>query len=241
MIIGYINRKNVNKNKFLTKDTNALSYFSNNTLCIKREVLKDIGEYNEINYAEDVELCMRIHQSKWNMFHNKNMILKHKPRPTVKETLRQWANYGQGTVNVQFIHMPKNELDILSFDTCDKNIYQEKELAQLLFYSEKAPFPIVIFLSDYLFMMMAFFVALISAVLDFESISLLSALIGIVFLYKYAKVDFKRKKGFSFIDSLKLFVMRFMVNSMYLVEGLITSIRKGGLYINAYIWDRQQD
>jgi len=54
------------------KDIISVEFVSGNGLGFRRTILKDVGNYlfddRLVNYAEDLDLCLRLHQTKWQLY-----------------------------------------------------------------------------------------------------------------------------------------------------------------------------
>jgi cellulose synthase/poly-beta-1,6-N-acetylglucosamine synthase-like glycosyltransferase len=74
----------------------SISFISNNTLCLRRKMLDEVGLYDEdCQRSEDVDLCARIARSRWLMFLCRSMVVQHRARPSLQALLAQWWGYGK--------------------------------------------------------------------------------------------------------------------------------------------------
>ena len=80
---------------YLVRETHSLAFFSNNTLCLRRSMVEQIGLYDpDLQASEDVDICARIARDRWFIYKCPDMVLFHRPRANLVSLLRQWWGYG---------------------------------------------------------------------------------------------------------------------------------------------------
>lgn len=228
------------KGGYLAKEMpGSLSFFSNNTLSIRRSILDEIGMYDEeCQRSEDVEICARIARSRWMMFHASDMIFQHRPRGSLKELMKQWWGYGK---YIPYVFKKHNagqwEIFYMRGDASSEPLSPGLRYRKLL-YLERMPLTLCIFITPFLtlhFFLLASMIALCSGTVP---ISIALGIVAALCLLSYLKPDFA--SGTPFTTAIQLVVIRYLVNLSFFSAQLLSGLRIGTLYIAPVISDRAQ-
>ncbi|HNW43238.1 MAG TPA: glycosyltransferase family 2 protein [Elusimicrobiales bacterium] len=70
--------------------------FATANLAIRRAALAEIGNFDErCRTGEDVDLCIRLSRTRWELFFEPRAVINHKHRTTLAGLLKQWYHYGR--------------------------------------------------------------------------------------------------------------------------------------------------
>ncbi|MBX9670858.1 MAG: hypothetical protein K2X93_24870 [Candidatus Obscuribacterales bacterium] len=228
------------KGGYLAKEMpGSLSFFSNNTLSIRRSILDEVGMYDEeCQRSEDVEICARIARSRWMMFHSMDMIFQHRPRGSLKELMNQWWGYGK---YVPYVFKKHNagqwEIFYMRGDSSTQPLAPGLRYRKLL-YLERMPLTMCIFITPFLTFHCALLALAFSIVSGEATISTIFGIVTLLSFFSYVKPDFA--PGTPIVAALQLVVVRYLVNIAFFSAQLISGIRIGTLYIAPVISDRAQ-
>ncbi len=226
------------KGGYLAKEMpGSLSFFSNNTLSIRRSILDEVGMYDEeCQRSEDVEICARIARSRWMMFLSTDMVFQHRPRGSVKELMEQWWGYGK---YIPYVFKKHNagqwEIFYMRGDASTQPLAPGLRYRKLL-YLEKMPLTICIFITPFLTLHVFLLVLAISVLCGGQAISIILGIITLLSFLLYAQPDFA--PGTPFITAMQLVVIRYLVNIAFFSSQLINGLRIGTLYIAPVISER---
>lgn len=219
------------KGGYLAKESpGALSFFSNNTLCLRRSMLDELGRYDEsCERSEDVEICARVARSRWMMFLSTDMVFYHRPRPSVVELVKQWWSYGKYIPYVFHKHNRGQwEIFYLRPTTLPGSHAPGLQYRKLL-YLEQMPGTICVFITPFLLAQVFFLLFVASLAAGLPWLSVVLAVVSVFAFVGYAREDFLTR--LPFLDSVKLFAVRYLVNAAFVLSHLLYGIPRGTLYI----------
>ena len=98
MIINVLRTKGY-ANGYLKKETEATmvqSIFPTANMAIRKQVLAQVGGFDTAckTSGEDVDMCIRVAKTQWELFFEPKAVIYHKHRTTFKGLLKQWYGYG---------------------------------------------------------------------------------------------------------------------------------------------------
>jgi GT2 family glycosyltransferase len=84
-------------------------FFPTANLAIRKEALDEIGLFDTVckTSGEDLDLCIRLAKTKWELFFEPRAIVQHKHRTTLFGLLKQWYGYGTYHPHIFKKHTPK--------------------------------------------------------------------------------------------------------------------------------------
>jgi hypothetical protein len=211
-----------------------LSFFSNNTLCLRRSALDSLGTYDEdCLLSEDVEICARISQSSWSMFLCAEMKVGHRARPTIPALLEQWWGYGRF---VPYVYNKYNGRHLEIFVSRDLQFFSKRkgEYRNVL-YKENWPLSICIFVTPFL----VFHVIAALALLLMPFLPGLSAVLLLPAawaLFEYLKPDLPAAAT-SFKET-RVALARYLVNCAFFLSHVLNGWRHNCLYLPPVISER---
>ncbi len=211
-----------------------LSFFSNNTLCLRRSALESIGTYDEnCLLSEDVEICARISQSSWSMFLCAEMTVGHRARPTIAELLKQWWGYGRF---VPYVFNKYNNRHLEIFLSRDLQLLrkQKAEYRNVL-YRENCPFSVCIFVTPFL----VFHLTAVIAVSLLPFLPWLAAALSILAVWallEYLKPDLPA--ALTSLRETRVALARYLVNCAFFLSHILNGWRHNCLYLPPVISER---
>jgi hypothetical protein len=215
----------------------SLSFFSNNTLSIRRSILSDIGKYDEdCHRSEDVEICARIARSKWMMFLSKDMIFHHRPRTTIKALMKQWWGYGEYIPYVFKKHNAGQWEIFYRRGDASKLPFAPGLRYRKLLYLEKMPTTVCVFITPFLLSHLFLLSSVVAFSLSCISAGIIFGIMAALWFFIYAQPDFQDNT--SVISGMQLLYIRYLVNLSFFLSQLINGLRIGALYIAPVISER---
>ena len=210
---------------YVSPDDHCLSFFANNTLCLRREVLEDVGLLNNsLSTSEDVELCSRIFQSRWRMYSCREMRLHHRARRSLLALMKQWWGYGKNIPRV-FKARSRGEWEVILFTPID--------FFQLLGRGGK-PFTLCIFLNPFLLMHVFLLSSLGAAWLGFTGGAAVLGVLTAYSVYSYFAADFIGPTG-----NWQVAAVRYLANSAFFLAHLAGGLSCRTLYLPQVTWQRR--
>lgn len=215
----------------------SLSFFSNNTLSIRRSILDEIGNYDEdCHRSEDVEICARISRSDWMMFLSRDMIFYHRPRTSIKALMKQWWGYGE---YIPYVFQKHNagqwEIFYQRGDASSEPFAPGLRYRKLL-YLERMPLTVCVFITPFLIFHLLLLATAISFSLGWNLSGIIFSIFSSVAFLVYLQPDFQNKT--SLISGLQLMYIRYLVNLSFFTAQLINGLRIGTLYVAPVISER---
>lgn len=206
---------------YLVRDTHSLAFFSNNTLCLRREMVEQIGPYDpSLQASEDVDICARIARDRWLIYKCPDMVLFHRPRPGLWALLRQWWGYGLNIPKVYRKYSP-GHLELFVY-------WPPNRFLQLL-QKDELPLTCCIFVHPFLMMHL-----LAAAALLFHSG--FGGLLATLALLLYTLPDLA---GGMNPSSLKVAAIRYLVNWVFTLSHLVGAWRHRCLYLPNVVSERR--
>ncbi len=214
----------------------SLSFFSNNTLAIRRSILDEVGTYDEdCHRSEDVEICARISRSDWMMFLSKDMIFHHRPRTSIKALMKQWWGYGE---YIPYVFRKHNagqwEIFYQRGDASSQPFAPGLRYRKLL-YVERMPSTICVFVTPFLVFHLFLLSTIISFCMGWNLGGIVLSIMASLAFLSYVQPDFQR---ITFFGGLQLMYIRYLVNLSFFAAQLFNGLRIGTIYIAPVISDR---
>lgn len=187
-----------------------MTYLPNNTLCLRRRTIEEIGPYDETLHAsEDVEFCTRLVGRNWKLYRSEAMILHHRARRGLPALLKQWWGYGVFLPGVFGKHNP-GCLELFTW-------WPSGRYMPLMFRAGRLTG--CVFLHPFLLAHLS----IAGALLCHGPIATLSAFSGAAFTYLYLQPDQKSDPAVALV--------RYLVNWAFLLSNLKGSLKAKCLYL----------
>lgn len=110
MIINILLNKGYGKG-YLPKDKSEMiqAIFPTANLAIRRTTIQEAGPFDTVckTSGEDMDLCIRVSKTPWELFFEPKAIIHHKHRTTILGLLKQWYGYGHYHPHIFKKHTPK--------------------------------------------------------------------------------------------------------------------------------------
>lgn len=204
-------------------------YFAGMNLAIRRKAMDEIGPFDlALHTGEDIDLCVRAHDSHWELFFEARAIVRHRNRDTPQALWKQWFDYGWYHAELFRKHTRDTiEVLVLNHHPASYTRYTP------IFYKERAPFPAQVFLTSFVLLHAA---ALLTLVLLPWAPALagwtgwLTALLALVYL----REDFTGRSPLRL--KLQFLPLRYLVNAAIVLGGLLGGLRLGYLYVYGTLW-----
>ena len=206
---------------YLVRDTHSLAFFSNNTLCLRRSMVDQIGLYDpELQASEDVDICARIARDRWLIYKCPDMVLFHRPRPGLLSLLKQWWGYGLNIPKVYRKYSP-GHLEFFLY-------WPPNRFIQLV-QKDELPLTCCVFLHPFLVMH-----ALGAAALALHSGPL--GWLALLSLVLYVLPDLA---GGLRLRSLQVALIRYLLNWVFTCSHLVGAWRHRCLYLPNVVSERR--
>lgn len=212
---------------YLEKNVDPLTspFFSGSNVAFRRKIFKDIGPY-DVNCAtgEDQDMCIRIANSKWELYFQSKAIVGHKCRKTIKTFIKQWYKYGLHHPYIFKKHNPKSLVVYRRKKKIKKGILYQRAI-----YKNGFALPVVIFVSPFLAMNVFLFLTILGGLLSLKILYLISGLTTLGVGIYYFKSDIKIKHLWQTARSIFL---RYAANLVLLIGGLWGGVKLKMIYIS---------
>ena len=216
----------------------SISFISNNTLCLRRKMLDEVGVYDETcERSEDVDICARIARSRWLMFLCRSMILQHRSRVSLGDLLAQWWGYGKYIPYVFKKYNSGHWEVFLCRSSKEEDGRSPAGQYSNLVYREGMPGTVCIFISPFLVFNCLLFAYLASSLLG--AAWLLTMPLGcasLAALIWYLQPDIC--EAASAREMISLAIIRYLVNVAFVGSHLVNGWRCGTLYVAQAISER---
>ncbi len=206
---------------YLVRETHSLAFFSNNTLCLRRSMVEQIGLYDpDLQASEDVDICARIARDRWFIYKCPDMVLFHRPRPNLVSLLRQWWGYGLNIPKVYRKYSP-GHLELYVY-------WPPNRFLQLL-QRDELPFTCCLFVHPFLVMHLLGLAANLMHSKVLALLALVSALL-------YVLPDLSGGLGWR---SFKVGCIRYLLNWVFSLSHLVGAWKYRCLYLPNVVSERR--
>jgi cellulose synthase/poly-beta-1,6-N-acetylglucosamine synthase-like glycosyltransferase len=208
-------------------------FFPAANMAIRKTALDEIGLFDTAckTSGEDLELCIRMSRTKWELFFEPKAVVRHKHRTTLRGLLKQWYGYGIYHSHVFQKYAPKS-LQIHWRN--DKSPVGWSSFRARNILGIPMPLPVFVFITP--FHILNALVGLALAALVIKSYWLLTAaLAGALAILLYFS-------GGSFFKSVIVkknprwiiyFFLRYILNWTYTLGAFLTGLKIGVISIEA--------
>ena len=196
-------------------------------LAIRKATLDEIGLFDPVckTSGEDLDLCIRMAKTKWELFFEPRAIVRHKHRTTLAGLLKQWYGYGTYHAHIFKKHTPKClEIHYRS----DKGAMGWSTLRISKIFGLPFPLHILVFVTPFHILNLFFILALLAIVI--KSYALLMAALGgwlAGWLYFTGRPFFQnvifKKDGRWIIYSM----LRYILNWAYVLGAFFAGLKIG--------------
>lgn len=219
----------------------SLTFFPNNTLCLRRSMLTSVGTYDGIcKRGEDVELCARISRSPWLLFLCTDMLVYHRARATLSETLAQWWGYGTYVPYIFRKHNDKRwELHVYRPLSHSASNNGPALRYRTMVYLENMPFTLCIFITPFVVLHGLLFATIIGSLLGSTLIFQVLSIATVIAWLWYVQPDITRT-SWSLL-TVKVALLRYLVNWAFVLSHFLNGLRYATIYIPQTICERAPD
>lgn len=203
-------------------------HFSNNNLAIRTACARQVGMYDlKAQKSEDVDICFRVaRHGRWVALRETGSCVRHKARKTFRGFVEQMWGWGF------HVGYPYAKTGI-------KGVYlywidSKKHTVRYQLETERFPFLVVLFLTD--FHVMHLFAALgaLQLLLGHGLFCLMSWAISVCFAWRYLHDD--RKAGFGFLQTCTLAGIHYVANVVFSLATLLGALKHGILLVPSCIF-----
>jgi hypothetical protein len=204
-------------------------YFAGMNLAIRREAIDEIGDFDlALHTGEDIDLCVRAHESRWELFFEARAIVRHRNRDTARALWKQWFDYGWYHAELFRKHTRRSiEVLVLNHHPSSYTRYTP------IFYKDHAPFTAQVFLTSFVLAHTAGLLTLLLLPLDATAARLGAALTALLAAV-YLREDLSGRAPLSL--KLQFLPLRYLVNAAIVLGGLLGGLRLGYLYVYGTLW-----
>jgi cellulose synthase/poly-beta-1,6-N-acetylglucosamine synthase-like glycosyltransferase len=206
--------------------------FPTANLAFRREVINEIGLFDSnCQTGEDLDMCIRVAKTKWEIFFEPRAVVKHKHRTSFRELIKQWQGYGAWHPYIFKKHSPKC-LEICYSDKNSALTWSSKRYLNLM--GIPVPMPILIFVTPFHVLNFLLAATLLAALLKLSILSRLLMFVWLLSCAYFLMVDFCQNyiiKNNSrwFIYSL----IRYILNWAYVSSAFWGGLKIGVLYFES--------
>lgn len=201
--------------------------FATANLAIRKEALDEIGPFDiNCKTGEDVDLCIRLAKTKWEIFFEPRAIIKHKHRTTLIGLLKQWYGYGKYHPYVFKKHTPKC---IQIYYPSSKSI-DWFSVRFLTIFGLPFPLYILVFVTEF-HLFNIFSISIIFSIIMKLHWLLMVSLIGWLYFgkkYFFSNFSFRKIKRWIIYS-----IVRYIVNWAYVIGAFLGGLKIGVIYIEA--------
>ncbi|HMV70358.1 MAG TPA: glycosyltransferase family 2 protein [Myxococcota bacterium] len=210
-----------------TTSTPLAPYFAGMNLAVRRAALNEIGTFDlALRTGEDIDLCVRAHESRWELFFEPRAIVRHRNRETPRALWKQWFDYGWFHADLFRKHTRRSiEVLVLNHHPSSYTRYTP------VFYKDHAPFTAQIFLTSFVLAHVAALLTLLLAPLGGGAPGLVVT--GLL-AAAYLREDLTGRSPLSL--KLRFLPIRYLVNAAIVSGGLLGGARLGYLYVYGTLW-----
>lgn len=203
-------------------------FFATANAAFRKEALENVDGFDtRCDTGEDVDLCIRVARSGYELWFEPTARIAHFHRYTLRGLLKQWFHYGLGHAYLWRKHEPRRRMQLFRYDLSEKNA-NPFGIARVL--DVAFPVPGMIFLSSFHFMHFALFAMAGAASADMRGVFLAASLLFLISAAWYFGIRFDPKTP---VRSIMFSGIRYIADAAYVLGGFLGGLREGMLYIEA--------
>ena len=212
MLIDFFRDHRQKMKYFFENDQYHTTFSSNNNLAFSKRSYKDTVTYpHGLEGGEDAYICIASIRNKNRYFINKNIKIKHLPRPNLAQLSKQFYNYGRYFVMAIDLNKYKN-MEIFYTPSFNYSYNSKHKSIKL-----KSPVSILLYFGS---LHLLYLCLLLSILLPTYSLSLITLGLAIYFGHDL------RLLPIGLIKTLQLSLTKFIVNNSLLLGNLTESIKR---------------
>lgn len=220
---------NLKEEGYLTKGRHPLvaPFFSGCNVAFRRRAIQEIGGFDpKCLTGEDCDICVRLSKADWCLYLRSEAIISHNNPSTLRHLLRQWFGYG---LFHPYLFAKHNERAIELYTRVKKPLNGERYAC--LFY-RKSSAAIVIFISTLHIFHLMLFIAVISWLLGWLTISWSAVGMALLLMLSYAWPDLQR---YGIILGSAFTIIRYAADVALCVGAFIGGLQQKMLYVSATV------
>jgi cellulose synthase/poly-beta-1,6-N-acetylglucosamine synthase-like glycosyltransferase len=234
MIISLLEKNYVKG--YLPKDRSEMiqPIFPTANLAIRRSIFNEVGLFDTFckTSGEDMDLCIRVAKTKWELFFEPKAIIHHKHRCTLRGLVKQWYGYGTYHPHIFKKHAPKC-LDICYFSNKGDDMgWSSKRLEKI--FGIPMPFHAFIFLSPFHFLNILLILGLGGIIFNYHELVLFSIIGWVLGWLYFTGIDFFRNVIIQRnVRWLIFYFLRGMLNFSFVLGAFWAGLRMGVFALGA--------
>ena len=199
---------------------------------IRKKVLDQVGLFDVVckTSGEDVDLCIRVARTQWEMFFEPRAIVLHKHRTTFFGLVKQWYGYGTYHPHIFKKLVPKG-MEIYYPDARNDLGWSVLRLERIL--GIPVPFHVLIFVTPFYFFNIICILLFAAVILKSLSLSIIAVSVGLLGWFYFSWAD-HFKKLFIKRDArwLVYSLIRYILNWVYVLGAFIAGLKIGIVYFD---------
>jgi hypothetical protein len=204
-------------------------YFAGMNLAIRRRALDELGGFDPaLHTGEDIDLCVRGHDSRWELFFEPDAVVRHRNRDTVGGLWRQWFDYGYYHAAL-FRKHARNTIEVLVLNHHPASYTRYTPM----WYVEDGPFPAQVFVTSFVVAHALALPALLLLPL-WPAGGLVAGLPAALAFAAYFAEDLTGRVPWTHRPAFA--ALRYLTNAAIVSGGLIGGARLGFLYVYGTLW-----
>lgn len=206
--------------------------FPTANIAIRKKVFDQVGLFDTIckTSGEDVDLCIRVAKTQWEMFFESRAVVLHKYRTSFFGLLKQWYGYATSHPYIFKKHVPKC-LEI--YYPSNKDGLDWSAIRVQKIFGIPVPFPILIFVTPFYFFNTFLLILILTVVFKLYVLSIvvlaggLSSWLYFLYIRGLIHIVVKREKHW-----LIYTLIRYVLNWVYVLGSFFAGLKLGMLYFD---------
>ncbi|MFA5411670.1 MAG: glycosyltransferase family 2 protein [Candidatus Omnitrophota bacterium] len=202
-------------------------FFPTANVAFRKTALDEVGFFDTVckTSGEDLDLCIRLARTKWELFFEPGATVKHKHRTTLFGLLKQWYGYGNYHPHIFKKHTPRS-LEIIFRNRKSERGWSVLRISKIL----GLPFPLHILIFVTPFHILNLFLILALAALIIKSGGLLILALGMWFagwIYFSGRAFFQNVILKRNIRWIFYSLLRYILNWAYVLGAFFAGLKIG--------------
>lgn len=202
-------------------------FFPTANFAIRKSVFKKVGGFDEkCKTGEDLDLCIKLVDHDYDLFYQEQALVHHHERSDVMGFYKQFFYYSHYHPYLFVKHMAKSRRLILYY--AGLNPDPSRSISEIKIFNLWFPFSGMIYVSPFVVALSFSVVGVISLLLSFHSLSVISFILALLFFYPH----FKNSINFKHIFKMIRFVaFKATLDVVYVVSGFLGGLKNKILFI----------
>jgi cellulose synthase/poly-beta-1,6-N-acetylglucosamine synthase-like glycosyltransferase len=203
-------------------------FFATANAAFRRTALQRAGEFDTACVTgEDLDLCVRVARSGFEMWHQPDARVVHHDRKTVGAVLKQFYYYGYAHAYLFRKHLPSRRLQVYRYRPADGS---KTAVAVRCVLDVPSPVYAMVYVGAYQILHLALLGALIFALMALPLATWIAVSIAVVSAASYCRLTFEMRRPF---QSLALCGLWYLVHGAYSLGGFLGGLKHGVFFIEA--------